>query len=174
MENQPKKLTKHKQYTASVKSASLDPTARALASLNDTLKADRKLTAIISAPTLTVGDKQQIVAELQKLVGGDKGEILKNFLSTLAENNRLGVLEGVCDKFGTLMGAHRGEIDLNITSAQVWSLYGLLGIVLMETRSSITRPSPVLRRLSPSRSSARARSSRLLLRYAAWFFGTWA
>ncbi|GAQ34668.1 ATP synthase F0 subcomplex subunit OSCP atp5 [Aspergillus tubingensis] len=105
-------------FTASAKSASLDQTSKALASLGQTLKADRKLTTIISAPTLTVADKQQIVQELQKVAGADKGDILKNFLATLAENNRLGLLEGICDKFSTLMGAHRGEIELNITSAQ--------------------------------------------------------
>lgn len=60
------------------------------------------------------------MSELQKLTGGDKGDTVKNFLTTLAENNRLGVLENVCEKFSTLMGAHRGELDLNITSAQVF------------------------------------------------------
>lgn len=43
---------------------------------------------------------------------------MKNFLQTLAENNRLGLLEGVCVKFGELMGAYRGEMELVITSAQ--------------------------------------------------------
>lgn len=51
--------------------------------------------------------------------GLDKGDTIKNFLKTLADNNRLGILEGVCEKFGTLMGAARGEIDLTITSAAV-------------------------------------------------------
>ncbi|PYH90782.1 OSCP-domain-containing protein [Aspergillus ellipticus CBS 707.79] len=105
-------------YTASAKSANLDQVAKGLTSLGQTLKADRKLISILSAPTLTVSDKQQIVQELQKIAGADKGDILKNFLGTLAENNRLGLLEGVCEKFATLMGAHRGEIELNITSAQ--------------------------------------------------------
>ncbi len=49
----------------------------------------------------------------------DKGDIVKNFLKTLAENNRLGILEGVCEKFTTLMGAARGEVEMTITSAQV-------------------------------------------------------
>jgi F-type H+-transporting ATPase subunit O len=56
------------------------------------------------------------------VAGSDKGDILKNFLNTLAENNRLGLLEGVVDKFATLMSAHRGEIELIITSAQVRTL----------------------------------------------------
>lgn len=44
---------------------------------------------------------------------------MKNFLKTLAENNRLGILQGVCEKFTILMGAARGEVDLTVTSATV-------------------------------------------------------
>ncbi|KAJ5666690.1 ATP synthase subunit 5 [Penicillium macrosclerotiorum] len=105
-------------YTASAKSSALDQTAKAIANLGQTLKADQKLGTILGAPTLSVADKQSIIQELQKVAGADKADILKNFLQTLAENNRLGALEGVCDKFSTLMSAHRGEIELNITSAQ--------------------------------------------------------
>jgi F-type H+-transporting ATPase subunit O len=105
-------------YTASAKSSALDQTSKALSSLAQTFKADRKLTNIISAPTLTASDKQQIIQELQKIAGNDKGDIIKNFLQTLAENNRLGLLEGICEKFESLMGAHRGEMEVTITSAQ--------------------------------------------------------
>ena len=51
--------------------------------------------------------------------GQDRGDTVKNFLKTLADNNRLGILQGVCEKFTTLMGAARGEMDLTITSASV-------------------------------------------------------
>lgn len=47
---------------------------------------------------------------------------MKNFLKTLAENNRLGILQGVCEKFTVLMGAARGEVDLIVTSASVSSV----------------------------------------------------
>lgn len=58
--------------------------------------------------------------ELTKHLGGqDKEGVVKNLLSTLAENNRLGVLEGVVEKFGVLMGAYRGEVELTVTSAAV-------------------------------------------------------
>ena len=69
---------------------------------------------------LTAQDKDGIVAELQKSMNvQDKEGTIKNFFHTLAENNRLSVLEGVCEKFGTLMSAHRGEVELTITSAAV-------------------------------------------------------
>lgn len=71
------------------------------------------------APSLTPADKQAIVKELEKHISADKEGIVKNFLSTLAENNRLGVLEGVVEKFAVLMGAHRGEVELVVTSAAV-------------------------------------------------------
>jgi len=62
----------------------------------------------------------QIIAELEKHTGGaDKGGTVKNFLLTLAENNRLGLLEGVCEQFSTLINAAKGELELVITSAAV-------------------------------------------------------
>ena len=36
-----------------------------------------------------------------------------------AENNRLGLLPEVCAKFGELMSAARGEIEMTVTSATV-------------------------------------------------------
>lgn len=108
------------QYTAAVKTSALEATSKSLAALADVFKKDTKLPVILTAPTLTPGDKSQIIQELQRHMGGqDKGDTVKNFLKTLADNNRLGILEGVCEKFTTLMGAARGEIDLTITSASV-------------------------------------------------------
>lgn len=108
------------KYTAAVKSSALEPTSKSLAALTDVFKKDPKLPQILTAPTLTPGDKSQIVQELQKHMGEtDKTDTVKNFLKTLADNNRLGILEGVCEKFTTLMGAARGEVDLTITSASV-------------------------------------------------------
>ncbi|KAK1069290.1 ATP synthase F0 subcomplex subunit OSCP atp5, partial [Friedmanniomyces endolithicus] len=63
-------------------------------------------------------DKKQIIAELQKSTNvSDKTQTLQHFLETLAENNRLSLLDGVCEKFGTLMSAAKGEVEMVITSA---------------------------------------------------------
>ena len=87
--------------------------------MSSTFKKDPKLQSILTAPTLSTSDKKQIVAEIQKSTGvQDKTNTLTNFLNTLAENNRLSVLEGVCEKFAQLMSAARGEIEMTITSAQ--------------------------------------------------------
>lgn len=86
--------------------------------LSQTFKKDQRLQSILTAPTLSGDDKKQIVAEIQKSINvQDKTNTIENFLATLAENNRLSVLEGVAEKFGQLMGAARGEVELTITSA---------------------------------------------------------
>jgi len=86
--------------------------------LHETFKRDPHLADILTAPTLSADDKKSIASELQKNAGvSDKNNTLKNFLETLAENNRLGVLQGVCEKFGVLMSAARGEVEMTITSA---------------------------------------------------------
>lgn len=106
------------QYTAAAKQSALEPVSKALESMHNTFQKDPKLQSILTAPTLSVSDKKSIVAELQKTTGvTDKSNTLQNFFNTLAENNRLSVLEGVCEKFAVLMGAARGEVEMTITSA---------------------------------------------------------
>lgn len=85
-------------------------------SLQATFKKDAQLQKILTAPTLSAEDKQQIVSELQKS-SGVNDKTVQQFLETLAQNNRLSVLEGVSTKFGTLMSAARGEVEMTITSA---------------------------------------------------------
>lgn len=116
-------LTRCTQYTAAAKTQALDSAAKSLETLGAVFKKDPKLNTVLHAPMLTVSDKKQIVAELSKHLGAaDKGDVVKNLLNTLADNNRLGVLEAVCEKFAVLMGAARGEIELTVTSATVsWS-----------------------------------------------------
>lgn len=108
------------QYTAAVKTSSLEPTANALNKLGGLVSKDAKLVTILEAPTLSAADKSAIVAELEKSAGaGGGGETVKNFLQTLAENNRLSLLGGVCTKFSELMSAARGEVEMTVTSATV-------------------------------------------------------
>ncbi|KAH7155267.1 ATP synthase delta subunit-domain-containing protein [Dactylonectria estremocensis] len=104
-------------YTAAVKTSALDPTANALANLGALIQKDPKLVPILAAPTLTDTDKGYIVEELVKQAGGSNATV-KNFLSTLAENNRLGLLPGVVEKFATIVSAARGEVEVTVTSAQ--------------------------------------------------------
>ncbi|KAF2100030.1 OSCP-domain-containing protein [Rhizodiscina lignyota] len=125
-------------WTASAKTSALDSTARSVESLNGLFKRDPKLQNVLSAPTLTVGDKQKIVAELLKGVTQDKGDIMKNLLGTLAEHNRLNALKAVCEKYAELVSAHRGEVELTVTSAAP-----LEPKVLQKLESAVTKSSYV-------------------------------
>ncbi|KAM0346776.1 hypothetical protein ACHAP4_011596 [Fusarium culmorum] len=95
--------------------STLDLTAKAIVNLSNVFMKDTKLTKVLSTPRLTDEDKPAIVAELSKHTGANVA-IVKNLLQTLAENNRLGHLQGVCEKFGELMSAKRGEVEMTITS----------------------------------------------------------
>lgn len=77
---------------------------------------------MLAAPTLSADDKGAIVAELLKHAGAAPGDTVRNFLATLAANNRLALLGGVCAKFAELMRASRGEVEMTVTSAQVRAL----------------------------------------------------
>ncbi|GAM84392.1 hypothetical protein ANO11243_023860 [Dothideomycetidae sp. 11243] len=114
------KVADAQQYTAAAKSDTLEPVAKILDSTHAALKKDTGLAGILHSPMLSASDKQSIVQELLKTSGASSGagaDTIKNFFSTLAENNRLGLLEGVCDGYLKLMSAHKGEIELTITSA---------------------------------------------------------
>ncbi|RKL02996.1 hypothetical protein BFJ70_g17316 [Fusarium oxysporum] len=97
--------------------STLDLTAKAIVNLSNIFIKDTKLTKVLSTPRLTAEDKSAIVAELSKHTGTNVVTV-KNLLQTLAENNRLGHLQGVCEKFGELMSAKRGEVEMTITSAK--------------------------------------------------------
>ncbi|KAL3605412.1 ATP synthase F0 subcomplex subunit OSCP atp5 [Fusarium poae] len=104
-------------YTAAVKTSSVDAASDALIKLGAIIEKDPKLVAVLRTPTLADADKKAIVDELVKQIN-TKDETVKNFLTTLAENNRLGLIPGVVDKFSTIISAARGEVELTITSAQ--------------------------------------------------------
>ncbi|EFW98956.1 ATP synthase oligomycin sensitivity conferral [Grosmannia clavigera kw1407] len=104
-------------YTAAVKTATLEPTAKSLAALGNLLRKDPKLVGILATPTLAAADKLAIVAELQKATGSAGQPTVTHFLQTLAENNRLGLLDDVVAKFADLIRAAQGQVELIVTSA---------------------------------------------------------
>jgi len=100
-------------------------------------KKDPKLQEVMQAPMLSESDKTQIVQTILQQSGAqDKDNVVKNFLQTLVQNNRLSVLEPVCEKFATLMSAYKGEVELVVTSAAVRGLH------MMETtiKADILQP----------------------------------
>lgn len=109
-----------RQYTAAAKTSSLETVGQAMDKILAVFKKDPKLQELLQAPMLSEDDKKQIVRTIFQQSGAqDKNDVVKNFLETLVENNRLAILEPVAEKFGTLMSAYRGEVELVVTSAAV-------------------------------------------------------
>ncbi|KAK9355399.1 OSCP/delta subunit of ATPase [Lipomyces doorenjongii] len=101
-------------YTAAAKNSSLDATSKALTYLKTLLDKDADVSGILSNPALSASDKKVVVETLSKSVSVPT---VANLLAVLAENNRLGLLSEVIEKFGTLMSAYKGEVEATITSA---------------------------------------------------------
>ncbi|KAK9472382.1 putative atp synthase [Dipodascopsis tothii] len=103
-------------YTASAKSSAQDATAKSLTSIKNLLAKDSKLGEILADPALSASDKTIIVETIISAVGTSDASV-KNLLTVLAENNRLSMLPGIIEKYGTLMSAFKGEIEATVTSA---------------------------------------------------------
>ncbi len=87
-----------------------------VATLSAALEASDDLRALVGSPLLSRAEQKAAMAglaahfELQALTS--------NFLGTLAANRRLGVLKAALADFGRLLGAHRGELSAEVTSAK--------------------------------------------------------
>ena len=88
---------------------------------------------------LNANEKGVIIQEVMKTVGQDK--TIQNLLGVLAENNRLGLVNGIIEKFDALMSAHRGEVEAVITSATVsgraWGPCGSVSVTDAEIAGNI-------------------------------------
>ncbi|VVT54965.1 uncharacterized protein SAPINGB_P004351 [Magnusiomyces paraingens] len=103
-------------YTAAAKSNALPAASASLSALKTLLAKDSKLDAILSNPALSASDKKTIVETLASSVKADK--TVTNFLSVIADNNRLALLGPVAAKFETLINTANGVVEATITSAQ--------------------------------------------------------
>lgn len=95
-------------YSAASKQKTLDAVEKDLVKFQTTLKADPKLKEFVINPTI----KRNLKASTLKAIA-DKIAMKPetgNLLQILAENGRLGKLDGVINAFKTLMAAHRGEV----------------------------------------------------------------
>ena len=78
------------------------------------LSAQPKVAELIASPTAKT-DTQ--VDQLCALLGGDVSTPIRNFLSILAENKRLALLEQIAELFAELRSAQEKTVDINISTA---------------------------------------------------------
>jgi len=101
--------------------ATLAEIEKALGSIRTRLDTDAKLAAAVVNPAVSHKEKQDIVQLLTTIggVSGDAQKAVKNLLQVMSENGRLGRWDGVVAAFERIMRAHKGEVDVVVTSAQV-------------------------------------------------------
>lgn len=95
-------------YSAASKQKSLDAVEKDLVKFQTSLKSDLRLREFVENPTI----KRNLKANGLKAIAEKislKPES-SNLLQILAENGRLGKLDGVINAFKTIMSAHRGEV----------------------------------------------------------------
>lgn len=87
------------------------------------LDSDPKLQSVVVNPALSHREKLDVVQLLTQTGGGsaEASKAVKNLLEVMSENSRLGHLNGVVNAFEKIMRAHKGEVDVVVTSSQVRS-----------------------------------------------------
>ncbi|KAI9229195.1 MAG: OSCP/delta subunit of ATPase [Piptocephalis tieghemiana] len=103
-------------YTAAAKKSALDTVESDLNKLTGTLEKDAALQQFINNPSINRSLKLEGVKQIaQKSKWSD---ITSNFFNVLAENGRLADTPKIISSYHTLMGAHRGEVVVTVTSAK--------------------------------------------------------
>ena len=114
-------------YASALFSASSQNTAvineieKSLSKIRQKLDSDAKLQSVVVNPALSHKEKLEIVQLLTQTGGGsaEASRAVKNLLEVMSENGRLGHWAGVVSAFEKIMRAHKGEVDVIVTSAQV-------------------------------------------------------
>lgn len=79
------------------------------------------MASVVVNPALSHNEKLDVIKFLSQTGGGgqEASKAVRNLLVVLSENGRLGHFEGVVSAFEKIMRAHKGEVDVVVTSSQV-------------------------------------------------------
>jgi F-type H+-transporting ATPase subunit O len=94
---------------------------KSLSSIRTKLDNDPKLQSVVVNPALSHKEKLDVIQLLTQIGGGsaEASKAVKNLLDVMSENGRLGQWQGVVSAFEKIMRAHKGQVDVIVTSAQV-------------------------------------------------------
>jgi len=105
----------HAVYAAASKKNQLDAVDKDFQGLLALFKSNKGLADILKNPLLSKEQRNNAVNELA--VNRKANALTVNTLSLLAENGRLGRLQGIAKAFGEIMSAHRGQVSATVTTA---------------------------------------------------------
>lgn len=103
-------------YAASVQESSVVNSFQGLTRIRELVKQDAKVGEFLTNPTLSKDDRAFVISTIGSNLKLDK--TVTNFLSVLAENNRLAELDNIYAKFAVLKDADQGVVEAKITSAK--------------------------------------------------------
>lgn len=94
----------------------LDKVEKDLASLRSMIKDSPELAQLIRSPLTNRGKCEAALQAIGQKAGFQ--DLTNNFLGVLCRNGRLNALESVIDAFDRELSARRGEVEVNVQTAQ--------------------------------------------------------
>jgi len=103
-------------YSAASKEKQLESVEKDLIEIQGLMKKRGKVYDYISNPSLNRSEKKELLTST--LAKTKASKLTGNLVGLLAENGRLGSLEGIANSFGQVMSAHRGEVQCEVVTAK--------------------------------------------------------
>lgn len=103
-------------YSAASKQKQLNEVEKDLKEIQTLVKKKGKFMDYLLSPSFKRMEKKELLSST--LAKTKASKLTGNLLGLLAENGRLSKLEGIATAYSTIMAAHRGEIQCNVTTAK--------------------------------------------------------
>jgi len=106
----------HALFSAASKSGALEQAEQELNQVQSLLDSEAALAEYCNDPTINKFEKRDVVVDVLK--ASNLSDLTVNFMSVVAEENRLKRSPGIIKAFNSLMRARRGEVDCTVTTAK--------------------------------------------------------
>jgi len=103
-------------YSAAHKEKQLEAVEKDLKDIQGSIKKRGKLADYLGNPSLGRTEKKELLSTA--LSKSKASKLTANLLGLLAENGRLNKLDAIVTAYTTIMSAHRGEIECEVTTAK--------------------------------------------------------
>jgi F-type H+-transporting ATPase subunit delta len=100
----------------SLETAAIEPTRRSLTDIATALAASPVLRTVLASPGFTFEEKREVLAALNRKVGGPAA--LTAFFALLIRENRVTLLREIADAFATRADMEKGTRTVAVTSAR--------------------------------------------------------
>merc|ERR1739848_257944 len=106
----------HALFSAALKTNALESAERELNAVQELMDEQTSLADYCADPTINKFEKRDVMCDVLK--AGQFSDLTVNFMSVVAEENRLKRSKGIIQAFNKIMRARRGEVECTITTAK--------------------------------------------------------